>query len=220
MTSVEIVPAILRTTHEKIVEDWNQVKDAAEHIQLDVADGIFAGDPTFRDIPRFKQLANSEKIELHMMVHTPANFVDDIIDLSPARCVFHLEAFIGTGDIEEVYSRLRGGTAAELGLAINPSTPNQRLEEYLELINYVMFMGINPGWAGQPFKPIVYRKIGAFKDQHPEITIAVDGHVTKETVQPYVKAGARILGTNSAIFKQGNPVENYQQLKLLAQGIS
>lgn len=215
--TIEIVPAILRKTYEGIVEDWHKIMQVPNHIQLDITDGIFAGDGTFREIRRFKQLPKSEKIELHMMVHTPANFVDDIVDLSPARCVFHLESFEGTGDIEFVYEKLRSTTQAELALAINPESPNERLEEQLHLVDYVLFMGYNPGWANQPVNQIVFTKIGQFHDKHPSTPIAVDGHVAKDTVEDYVKAGANILCANTAIFGQGNPEENYQQLQLLAQ---
>ncbi len=214
---IEIVPAVLRATYEDIEHDWNIVRDVAEHVQIDITDGVFAGDGTFREVKRFKQLKNSEKCELHMMVHSPGYYVDDIIDLSPARCVFHLEAFSGTQDIQFVYEKLRENTQSELALALNPESPNERLDDYLSLIDYVLFMGYNPGWAGQSIDPSVYRKIGEFKSRHSNIRVAVDGHVDKVTVASYVKAGASILCANSSIFKLGDPIENYKQLKLLAE---
>ena len=63
----------------------------------------------------------------------------------------------------------------------------------------------------------VRRKIGAFKDKYPLVPIAADGHVAKETVGPYVKAGATILCANTSIFGQGDAVENYRQMQLLAE---
>ncbi len=217
MPNIEIVPAVLRRTYEKIEEDWNVVREAAAHVQIDVTDGVFAGDGTFRQVSRFKRLAKSEKCELHMMVHTPSYYVDDIIDLNPARCVFHLEAFFDTGDTAFVYEKLREKTQSELALALNPETSNERLEEHLPLLDYVMFMGYNPGWANQPINPVVYKKIGQFKSRHADTPVAVDGHVDKETVAPYVKAGASILCANTSIFGQGNPLENLEQLRLLAR---
>ena len=216
---VEIVPAVLRRTWEGIQEDWEKVCQLPTHVQIDVTDGVFAGDGTFRDVRQFKKLPESEKIELHMMVHTPANFTDDVIDLNPARCIFHLESFSGTNDIEFVYKGLREKTSTELALAINPASPNERLEEYMELIDYVLFMGYDPGFSGTPLNPSVYRKIGQFKDEHPDTPIAVDGAVGKETVEPYVKAGATILCANSSIFKAGDPKENWEQLRLLAEAV-
>ena len=133
--AVEIVPAILRKTFEKIEEDWDIVREVAMHIQIDVTDGVFAGDGTFRDIRQLKKLTKSEKAELHLMVHTPANFVDDVIDLNPARLVFHLEAFSGTNDLVFVYKKLREATQSDQALAVNPETPNERLEDYLELLD-------------------------------------------------------------------------------------
>lgn len=215
--AIEIVPAILRATFEKIEEDWAKVYELTNHVQIDITDGVFAGDGTFRHVSWFKQLPASEKIELHMMVHHPIYYLDDVIDLSPARCVFHIEAFTGKDDVTEVYERLRKETSAEVALAINPDTPSERLEEYVPLLDYILFMGYNAGIGGQPIDYKVFRKIGAWKDKHPELPIAVDGHVAKDTVEDYVKAGARILCSNSAILKGGDPAENIEQLKLLAE---
>ena len=215
--SVEIVPAILRTTFEKIAEDWETVREAATHIQIDVTDGIFAGDGTFRDIRRFKQLPDSEKCELHLMVHTPAHFVDDVVDFAPARCIFHIESFAGTGDLSGVYGKFRAETQTQLALAINPESPTAWLTEQLEHVDFVLFMGYNPGWANQPINQSVYRKIAAFHEQHPQIPIAADGHVDRETVEPYVAAGSSILCANTSIFGAGNPQENVAQLSLLAE---
>lgn len=214
--NIEIVPAILRRTFEKVEHDWNLVRDIADHIQIDVTDGIFAGDGTFRDISKFKQLARSDKAEIHMMVHRPAYYVDSLIDLNPARIIFHLEAFAGFGDLVSVYEKMRGDTQSELALAINPSSPSERMDEYLTLLDYVMFLGVDPGYANQPFDQSVYRKIGSWRDKHKRITIAVDGHVNKETIGPLVKAGANVLCVNTAIFEEGDPLENMRQLKLLA----
>ena len=217
MKNIEVVPAILRNTLEGIREDWGKIYQAASHVQIDITDGIFAGDGSFRQVREFKKLPEAGKIELHMMVHTPANYVDDIIDLQPARCVFHLEAFAGTGDLEFVYAKLRQETQTELGLALNPASPNERLYEYVRLLNYVLFMGYNAGWAGQAINPIVFNKIREFRARYAEMPIEVDGQVDKQTMGEYAAAGATVFCSNGAIFKAGNPVENLRQLELLAR---
>lgn len=214
---LEVIPAILRTTYEELAHDWHAVAETAHHIQIDVTDGIFAGDVSFRDIRRLKQLPLSQKIELHMMVHTPEHFLADIIDLNPARCVFHIESFAGDKNLEFAYEKLREETQSELALAINPASPNDWLEEHLAQIDYIMFMGYNPGWANQPLHAMAYKKVSEFHDRHPQTPIAVDGHVTKETVPLFVEAGATLLCANTAIFGEGNPVENLRQLQLLAE---
>ncbi|HBE90020.1 MAG: hypothetical protein A3E37_00120 [Candidatus Andersenbacteria bacterium RIFCSPHIGHO2_12_FULL_46_9] len=215
--ALEVVPAILRKTYEALLEDWHKVCRFADHVQIDITDGIFAGNGTFREIRRFKQLENSQKIELHLMVHQPAAYVDDVCDLNPARCILHLESFAGTGDLAGVFETLRNETQSELALAVNPRSPRERLNEYLGMIDYVMFLAVDPGYANQPFDQNIYQRIGAFREQYKEWPIAVDGHVNKETIVPLVKAGATILCTNTAIFSQGDPVENLTQLKLLAE---
>lgn len=217
MLPVEVVPAILRNTYEGIEQDWKKIVDTARHMQIDITDGVFAGDGSFRDILRFKKLPSyAEKLELHMMVQTPANVVDDVISLQPARCIFHVEAFAGGSEIQFVYEKLRQDTKAQLALAVNPATSNYRLEEHLPFIDYVLFMGYNPGWAGQALDSGVYEKIADFHTKFPDTLIAVDGHVDKGTIEEYVKVGARILCANSAIFNQGDAVENFKHLQLLA----
>lgn len=217
MNRVELVPAILRKTWEGIAQDWNKIVHLPDHIQIDVTDGIFAGDRSFRDLKRFKQLPESQKIELHMMVHTPGHYAEGITDLNPARVIFHIESFNGTDDVRNFYTDLRHVTSAELALAINPETPVGYLDEHIDLVDYVLFMGYNPGWANQPLNPIVYTKMAEFRGHHPHVKIAVDGHVGQETIKQFVHAGATILCANTAIFGRGDPAENYRQLAVLAQ---
>lgn len=217
MLPVEVVPAILRRTYEGIWDDWAKVYRYAHHVQIDITDGVFAGEGTFRRVREFKKLPESQKIELHMMVHTPANFLADVIDLNPARCVFHVESFTGTGDIEFVCQTLHQQAQTEVGLALNPESPNAWLEQHVELLDYVLFMGYRPGWAGQQIDPMVFVKIGQFREKYLHIPIAVDGNVNKETVGQYVEAGARILCANSSVFGSGDPQENLRQLELLAE---
>lgn len=216
MTTVEIVPAILRRTYEGITTDWQKIYRAAQHIHIDITDGVFAGDGTFREVQRFRQLPAYNKIELHMMVHTPNNFLPDVVDLAPARCIFHLESFTGTDDLRGMYQALRERTATELALAVNPETPAERLEEYVPLLHFVLFMGYNPGWADQPINELVFNKIASWRARHPAVPIAVDGHVNKETVGRYIASGATRLAANTAIFAAGDPVENLRHLELLA----
>jgi len=215
--SIEIVPAILRRTYEGVAADWQRVYELAPHIQIDITDGVFAGDGTFRELRRFKRLPVSEKIELHMMAHNPGHYVDDIADLNPARCAFHIEAFADGGHLNATYRALRQRTSSELGLAINPDTPTMWLEEQLSRIDYVLFLAVNPGWGGAPLQKKVFQKIKEFHDRHPDLPIAVDGSVNTDTVIDFVTAGARILCANSAIFtNKKTPREAILQLQHIA----
>ncbi len=218
--NLEIVPAILKTTYEGIAEDWQTVIRVAQHIHIDVTDGIFAGNASFLDILRLTNLPDSHKIELHMMVQTPADYVDDIIELNPGRCIFHIESFLGTMDLPFVYNTIGEYTSAEMGIAINPDTDTNRLTEYLPLVQYVLFMGYSPGFAGQAIHTEIFKKISDFHTAHPTIKIAVDGHVDKTTIEQYAQAGASIFCANTAIFGGGNAVENIKQLELLATSIA
>ncbi len=212
----EIIPAILRATFEGIAEDFRRVEERASHIQIDVTDGVFAGNRGFLDIARLGDL-NAHKIELHMMVQTPADFVDEIIDLNPSRCVFHIEAFLGTMDLPFVYNTIGEYTSAEMGIAINPNTPIDRIREFLPIVQYVLFMGYNPGIANQPIVPSVFETIRTFHKQYEAIPLAADGHVAPDTIGSYARAGVSRFCANTAIFRNGDPNENMENLLTLAQ---
>lgn len=217
MRTIEIVPAILRKTFEGIQQDWQRVVHYAAHIQIDVTDGIFADDGSFRNLPHLKQLPLHDKIELHMMVQRPAYYVDDIIALQPSRCVFHIESFVGSNDLLFVYEKLRERTSAELGIAINPNTPTDRIAEYLPNIQYVLFMGYIAGRANQAIDIMIFPKIAAFTSKYPDMPVAVDGHVDKQTIGQYAAVGANIFCANTSIFEAGDVGENIRQLELLAR---
>jgi len=215
--TIEVVPAILRTSFEAIEKEWGMIVNASPYVQLDVIDGVFVGEGNFQDIARFAELGDNPKVELHMMVQPPADYVEQIMDLGPGRCVFHIEAFESDEALLFVYSKLREIPGIKLGVAINPNTPNERLEYLIDKIDYVLFMGVNPGSSGQPVEEVVFEKIKLFHTTHPNIPIAVDGHVGFDTAEKFVLAGATILCSNSAIFKGGDPVENMKQLKLVGE---
>lgn len=214
--SVEIVPGIQHLTYEGIAKAWDLVHELAAHLHVDVSDGVFTGEGTFRDVQHFRKLPNSDKIELHMMVHNPGHYVDDVIQLNPARCVFHIEAFADGGHIEEVYGALRAATSSELGLAINPKTPTQWLQEQVRLIDYALFMGYQASWTGTKLDGRVFRKIAAFHKKNPSLPIAVDGGVSVDSIPKFVAAGASILCANSAVHKDGAHRANLAQLHHVA----
>ena len=214
---IKIVPAILRKSFEGIQEDWSLVVESADFIQLDVTDGIFAGDGTWQDVARFTELGDPKKIELHMMVQRPADFLDAVIALDPGRCIWHVESFGSEDDIREMFEHLRMNSSISLALARNPITPVARLEKMLNIVDYVLFMGVDPGYTGAPLVESVFSDINSFLSRNPDVKVAVDGSVNKASLERFVKAGARQLCAHSSIFGEGSPSENMEQLRLLAE---
>ena len=216
--TIEIVPAVLRRTLEGMTADWNRVVQVAQHIHLDITDGVFAGQGSFRQLRELKKLPQSEKIGLHMMVHNPGQYVDDILDLQPARVVFHVGAFSDGGHLDLVYKKLRESPGIELGLGLASTNPVKWLFEQVPLVDFVLFLNVIPGYQGGSLDPLAFQRIGHFRERFPQVPIAVDGSVNKETIPDYIRAGASILCAGSAVFKAGDPIENIEQLRLVAEG--
>lgn len=215
--AIEVVPAILRKSFEKIRHDWEQVAEVATHVHLDVADGVFAGDATWQDIARFAELGDTPLMELHMMVQRPADFVEAVIELAPGRCIWHLKVFADADEVRSFFQYLRGKVDTELALALNIETSIERLEPLLDVVDYVLFMGIDPGFTSQPLVASVFKRISQFKKSNPDMTVAVDGAVSKKSIERYARSGARQFCAHSSIFGEGDPKENMEQLRLLAE---
>src|SRR5271169_1020988 len=104
----------------------------------------------------------------------------------------------------------------KVGVALNPATPVDTLEEVLEIVDYVLVMSVNPGFGAQKFIPSTLHKMRRLAEIRGQrglhYRIEVDGGVALETVGDVVRAGAEILVAGNAVFGRGNPKENAEKL--------
>lgn len=199
-----VVPAILSKTKQDFAEKVKSVAPFIQTIQIDIMDGRFVPNKTWGTpvkIGRFLKEINFKKdFEVHLMVAQPEKVIKAWVRAGAKRIIFHFEAtkrhkFV----IESIHKN-----KCQVGMAINPETSVEKIKEFLNLVDMILVMGVNPGFSGQKFQPKVLEKIREIKRLNPKVLVGVDGGVNLENVKQIKKAGVDILNAASAIFKSGN----------------
>lgn len=149
------------------------------------------------------------------MVTDPLGQIEQFAQAGANSVVVHIEA---APDPTAVIARARALNLS-IGVSLNPETPLESVVEYLDQIDVLNCMTVNPGWGGQPFIPEVLPKIRAARalcdDRGLSIGIAVDGGINADTARLVLDAGATVLGVGSAIFAQPDQAEAARALRAL-----
>ena len=204
--SIKISPSILGGSFsniEKIILDLNQSK--AEYIHFDVMDGDFVPNLTFgpKFISNVRKFSN-KVFDVHLMINRVEKFLDDYIRAGSDIITFHIEI---NEDIENIIKKIKA-KGIKCGLAIKPKTSWSKIQPYLQHIDQVIIMTVEPGFGGQEFMNDQVNKIknisNYIKLNNLRVGIEIDGGINFETGQTCVEAGANILVAGSFLFNQGD----------------
>ena len=212
--STTISPSLLGGSFSNMQETVRLIDQSkAEYIHFDVMDGDFVPNLTFG--PQFISNVRkySKKIfDVHLMINRVGKFLEDYVKAGSDIITFHLEI---DENIKELISRIKTNNM-KCGIAIKPATPWEELKPYLNDIDQIIIMTVEPGFGGQKFMEDQLLKIEQLKkyishNQH-HINLEVDGGVNYETGKKCVDAGANILVAGSFLFKQENLTQATNQL--------
>ena len=202
--SIIISPSILGgsfSNMEKTILEINESK--AEYIHFDVMDGDFVPNLTFG--PQFisNLRSHSNKVfDVHLMIKRVQKFVDDYIKAGSDIISFHIEI---EDDIRSLISKIKKNNI-KCGIAIKPKTPWDKIEPYLDDIDQVIVMTVEPGFGGQVFMNDQIKKIKKIseyiKSNNLDVKIEIDGGINYETGKTCIEVGANILVAGSFLFKQ------------------
>lgn len=201
-----IIPGILEKDFQEIQKKIDLLDSHTELAQIDIADGMQVDGKTFLEIGRLNGLNAVIKLEIHLMVQNPAEYVLKIDNAT------RFLAQVESGDMQDFIDKSKN-FGYETGLSISPETPNHFLDPYLNQINYVQFMGVVPGAQNRPFEPKVMEKIKQFRLFHPDMPIQVDGHMNKETIDMLkpLKVDNYVVGSD--IFNDVDPIKKLKELQ-------
>ena len=190
----------------------------ADYIHIDVMDGVFVPDISF-GMPVISTIRKVTKkvFDVHLMIVEPERYIDDFVKCGADSITFHLEA---TEDADGVIDKIHQA-GCRAGLSIKPGTPVEAVKPYLDKIEMLLIMTVEPGFGGQKYIPESTERIKAARQMINEMGLAVDiqvdGGITKETLRVVLEAGANVIVAGSAIFG-GNISENVKNyLKILKQ---
>lgn len=199
-----IIPGILEISFEEAKRKAELVGKYTKIIQIDIADGRLVNGKTFLDVEKIDSIDTKADIELHLMVKNPL----DYLKTKAKKVVVHVEAQNIVAFINE--SKNKG---FEVGLALNPDTPIEAIEPFLQNLSYVQFMTVVPGAQGRKFEKKVLKKIVLFKKKYPKIKVQTDGGTGKKHLEYVLRTGVDDIVIGSTIFDSEDPIKTLKKLQ-------
>ena len=188
----------------------------AKRLHIDCMDGHFVPNFTFGPfiVKAIRKLTDLH-LETHLMIDNPSNYFDDFIDAGSDTLIFHYEASNNIGsDLEKIKSR-----GIKCGLAIKPETCHEVLEEYLNILDYILIMSVSPGFGGQGFIEETLLKMKLTHemciDNHcrNKITLGVDGGVNLKTINKVCDTGVDVTVVGSGLYKAPDIISRFKELE-------
>lgn len=213
-----ISPSILSADFCRLAEDCRLVLDAgAAMLHFDVMDGHFVPNISF-GVPVLASLHRgmpSAFFDVHLMISHPLAYVDAFAKAGADLVNFHLESEDEPG---AVLAAIRAA-GCKTGMTIKPGTPAEALLPWLDQLDLVLVMSVEPGFGGQKFQVSALYKLEALKKEREarglSFLLEVDGGVNAETAPFCVEAGADVLVAGSAVFAAADPAAEVRALAAL-----
>jgi len=215
----QIIPALI-TSDEDSTNDFKELKlkfkklrpflaDFGNWVQIDITDGKFVPATTNLELEDLRYFTERANVEFHLMINRPEKVIGEWARLGPKRIIVHIEAI---EDMDELLNVCREKDV-ELGLALNPETPNVMIEPWINAVDLILFLGVHPGKGGQEFIPEVLKKIKSLRQNFPNVKIEMDGGVRAANIEELKKAGVDIFVIGSGILKASDIGETIKELK-------
>ncbi len=196
-------PSILSADFSILGQQIREADEAgAEYIHIDVMDGIFVPSISY-GMPVIKSIRKTtDKVfDVHIMITDPIRYIEDFAQSGADIITFHLEA---TDDAMAVINKIHD-CGIKAGISIKPGTPVEELVPYLDKVDMILVMTVEPGFGGQSFIPESIgrvKKVREMLDERGLLTdIEVDGGIYPENVENVMDAGANVIVSGSGVFK-------------------
>ena len=211
-----IAPSVLGADFSNLQKEIKFCNDSqAEWLHLDIMDQQFVPNLSFG--PRLvKSLRQHSKLffDVHLMVSNPFDMLLPFVDAGANGISFHIEATESRFTFPpKILINTIKKNGLKCGIAIKPKTPFSILKKYLEFIDYVVFMSVEPGFGGQTFIPSTIQKISEINEYlidqkiRDKIMIQVDGGIKLENFKDVLTAGGDILVAGSEVVQSENPIQ-------------
>jgi len=198
----KVSPSLLSADFANLGRDVIEITGmGADYLHIDVMDGSFVPNITIGP-GVIKSIRGLTKVPFiaHLMIDRPERIVSNFAEAGADFITVHIEA---KGDIQEAMKSIRK-SGKKVGIAVNPPTPLTKIRDMIPLVDIILIMTVNPGWAGQKFMPEAAEKIAEARKMIDEegltTLIEVDGGINQETGKVCVEHGVDILAAGSSIF--------------------
>ena len=197
--NLKIAPSILSADFAYLAQDCRDVLNAgADWLHIDVMDGDFVPNLSL-GIPVLAGLSKAVDAfyDVHLMIRRPLEYIEAFARAGADLITFHLEA---DSDVEKTIEAIHAA-GCKAAVSVKPATPVEEVFPYLDRLDMVLIMSVEPGFGGQKFMPQAMDKIAALRERAGDgLMIQVDGGVDANTAPLCTRAGADVLVAGSAVF--------------------
>jgi len=210
-----IAPSILAADFANLQREIEMINASeADWVHVDVMDGRFVPNISF-GIPVTAAISNhaNKPLDVHLMIESPENYVDDFKKAGAEIITVHIEA------CRHLHRNLQQikDIGCRAGVALNPHTTINQLEDVIENIDLVCLMSVNPGFGGQKFIENTYNKISQLRkmidSSNSKALIEIDGGVNQDNAAKLMHCGADVLVAGSFVFNSVDPINTISGLK-------
>lgn len=192
-------PSILAADFGMLADQIKRAEKAgARWLHIDVMDGHFVPNISFA-MPVIKSIRKYTDMffDVHLMITPPEKYIDDFINAGADGVTFHIEATENPDKCIELIQN----KGKKVGISINPNTPVSAIEKYLDKVDMVLVMSVEPGYGGQKYIESVNEKIRYVREKMgADFDIEVDGGINADNIDMVLNAGANIIVAGTAVF--------------------
>ena len=212
-----LAPSMLSADFKVLGEELKTTEEnGAKYIHYDVMDGMFVPNLSFGPgILKSIRPASTMIHDVHLMIEEPIRYIEAFAKSSADIITVHVEA---CEDLEATIAKIRE-CGCKVGVSVKPGTPVSALEPYIEKIDMILIMSVEPGFGGQKFMPIALNKIAEAKalveSKGLDVDIQVDGGIDASNVEDVIKAGANIIVAGSAVYNGDTAANTKAMMEIL-----
>ena len=204
----EIIPTILVKTFDEVKEKIRLVENYVDWVQLDIMDGIFVENKTWDNSNNLKGLKTRVKLEAHLMVDKPEKIIDNWLEVVD-RIIIHQES---SENIQEIIEKVHKNKK-EIGIALNPETHPTAIEQFLNDIDLILLMSVQPGKGGQEFKEWILEKADFLRQKGFKGNIEIDGGINETNIGQALERGINLFCVGTYIYQNNNIEQTIKKLK-------